>query len=77
MLTIGMALAATVAWGAETIATVRSVDPGQKRVVLDDGTQLWVAPGMSLDLFVQGRRVKVSFEERDGKKWVRSVEAVN
>jgi hypothetical protein len=34
-------------------------------------------PGLSLDLFAQGKRVKVVYDEREGKKWVRSVEATN
>jgi hypothetical protein len=33
--------------------------------------------GLSLELFGQGKRVKVVYDERDGKKWVRSVEAAN
>jgi hypothetical protein len=48
---------------------------GRRTAMLADGTELWLVPGLSLDLFAQGRRIKVVYEERDGKKWVRSVEA--
>jgi hypothetical protein len=53
------------------------VDQGQKAVLLSDGTQLWLVPGLSTDLFVQGKRVKIVYDDRDGKRWVRGVEATN
>jgi hypothetical protein len=74
---VGLGLAASVAWGGEQLGTVRSVDQGQKTVLLSDGTQLWLVPGLSADLFVQGKRVKIVYDDRDGKRWVRSVEATN
>ena len=63
------------AWGAEQLGVVKTVDASRRTAVLADGTELWLLPGLSLDLFAQGRRIKVVYEERDGKKWVRSVEA--
>jgi len=54
-----------------------AVDQSQKTVVLEDGTRLWLLPGLTLDLFAQGKRAKVVYDEREGKKWVRSVEATN
>jgi hypothetical protein len=74
---LGLGVAATLAWSGEQQGTVKSVDPSQKTVVMDDGTRLWLVPGLSLDLFAQGKRVKVVYDEREGKKWVRSVEATN
>ena len=76
-LALGLGVAAGVAWGGEYLGTVRNIDQGQRTVVLSDGTQLWLVPGLSLDLFGQGKKVKVVYDERDGKKWVRSVEATN
>ena len=67
----------TVAWGGEQWGTVKSVDQSQKRIVLSDGSQFWLLPGLSLDLLAEGKRVKVVYDEREGKKWVRSVEATN
>lgn len=64
-----------LASGAERQGEVKSVDAGRRTVTLADGTELWLVPGLSLDLFAQGRRIKVVYEERDGRKWVRSVEA--
>jgi hypothetical protein len=69
--------AATAAWSGEQWGTVKSVDQSQKRVVLNDGTPFWLMPGLSLDLLAQGKRVKVVYDEREGKKWIRSVEATN
>jgi hypothetical protein len=76
-LAVGLGVAAGIAWGGEYLGTVKSVDQDQRTVVLNDGTQLWLVPGLSLDLFSQGKRVKVVYDERDGKKWVRSVEATS
>jgi hypothetical protein len=76
-LALGLGVAVTVAWGGEQLGTVKSVDQSEKTVLLADGTRLWLVPGLSLDLFAQGKRVKVVYDEREGKKWVRSVEATN
>jgi len=75
-LAISMGVAVGITWGAY-VGTVRSIDQAQRTVVLSDGTQLWLVPGLSLELFGQGKRVKIVYDERDGKKWVRSVEAAN
>jgi hypothetical protein len=74
---LGFGMAVTAAWGGEQWGTVRSVDQGQKRIVLNDGTQFWLMPGLSLDLVAEGKRVKLVYDEREGKKWVRLVEATN
>lgn len=74
---LGLGMAVTAAWGGEQWGTVKSVDQSQKRIVLNDGAQFWLMPGLSLDLVAEGKRVKVVYDERDGKKWVRLVEATN
>jgi hypothetical protein len=66
-----------IAWGGEYLGTVRTIDQAQRTVLLSDGTRLWLLPGLSLELFGEGKRIKVIYEERDGKKWVRSVEAAS
>jgi len=66
---------AVPAWSAEHQGVVKSIDGNRRTAVLADGTELWLVPGLSLDLFAQGRRIKVVYDERDGKKWVSSVEA--
>jgi len=76
-LALGLGVAVGVAWGGEQQGTVKGVDQSQKTVLLSDGTQLWLVPGLSLDLFTQGKRIKVVYDEREGKRWVRSVEATN
>ena len=61
-------MAVTAAWGGEQWGTVKSVDQSQKRIVLNDGTQFWLVPGLSLDLVAEGKRVKVVYDERDGQE---------
>ena len=53
---------------------IQSVDPGERAFVLDDGSKLWVAEGISMDALKEGASVKASYEERDGKKVATSVE---
>ena len=62
------------AWAAETTGTVQSVDPAERVITLDDGTKLWIAEGLPMDNLKEGAKVKASYEERDGKKVVSSIE---
>jgi Cu/Ag efflux protein CusF len=62
------------AWAGEAAGKVQAVDPGERVITLEDGTRLWVAEGLSMDDVKEGARVKASYEERDGKKVVTSLE---
>ncbi|OGL05545.1 MAG: hypothetical protein A3H48_01970 [Candidatus Rokubacteria bacterium RIFCSPLOWO2_02_FULL_71_18] len=72
MLGIAMALllvfAVAGAWAEEIQGKIKSVDVSERAIVLEDGTQLWVAEGLSMDSLKEGASVKASYEERDGKK---------
>ena len=73
---LGVALAlllifsAAGAWAGEIEGKIQKVDTGDRMFVLEDGTQLWVAEGLSMDTLKEGATVKASYEERDGKKIV-------
>ena len=41
---------------------------------LDDGTQIYLAEGIPAESIKEGSKVKVTFEERDGKKVATTVE---
>lgn len=56
------------AWADEIQGKIKSVDASERAIVLEDGTQLWVAEGLSMDTLKEGASVKASYEERDGKK---------
>jgi len=77
---LGIALAlllgfgATGAWAEDISGKVQSVDPGERMFVLDDGSKIWVAEGVSMDTVKEGSTVKASYEERDGKKVATSLE---
>ena len=62
------------AWAEDISGKIQSVDPGERAFVLDDGSKLWVAEGVSMDALKEGASVKASYEERDGKKVATSVE---
>ena len=61
------------AWAAEIQGKIQSVDTSDRSVVLDDGTKLWVAEGLSMDSLQAGADVKASYEDRDGKNVATSV----
>lgn len=73
---LGVALAlllifsAAGAWAGEIEGKIQKVDPADRMFVLEDGTQLWLAEGLSMDTLKEGASVKASYEERDGKKIV-------
>jgi Cu/Ag efflux protein CusF len=66
---------AGAAWAAELEGKVQSVDADARTIVLDDGTTLAVAEGVSIEGLKEGTDVKVSYEERDGRNVATSVEA--
>ena len=61
-LTLALLLVDGAARGEEQQGVIKSVDPGRRTTRLTDGTELWLVPGLSLDLFAQGKRVKVSMK---------------
>jgi hypothetical protein len=63
-----LALSVSGAWAAEIEGKIQKVDPAERAFVLEDGTQLWVAEGLSMDALKEGASVKATYEERDGKK---------
>ncbi len=69
-----LGLGVTGAWAENISGKIQSVDPGERAFVLDDGSKLWVAEGISMDALKEGASVKASYEERDGKKVATSVE---
>ncbi|HEU4371052.1 MAG TPA: DUF1344 domain-containing protein [Methylomirabilota bacterium] len=70
-LALGLSMAA---WAGDVAGKIQSVDPAERVITLEDGTKLWVAEGLSIDSLKEGAKVKASFEERDGKKVVTSIE---
>jgi ferric-dicitrate binding protein FerR (iron transport regulator) len=76
---LGAALALVVmlsigAWAGEIEGKIQSVNADERMVVLEDGTRLSVAEGLSMDSLKEGAKVKASYEERDGKNVTTSFE---
>jgi outer membrane lipoprotein-sorting protein len=53
---------------------IQKIETADRMVVLEDGTQLWLAEGVSVYDLKEGSSVKCAYEHRDGKKVVTSVE---
>jgi ferric-dicitrate binding protein FerR (iron transport regulator) len=69
-----LAFAATPLWAAEVSGKIQKVDTGDRSIVLEDGTQLWLAESVAADALKEGATVKASYEEKDGKKVVTKIE---
>ena len=65
-----LAACAESAWQVQTIVIA------ERMVVLDDGKEVWIAEGLSMEDLQEGTQVKVIYEERDGKLIATSVEVV-
>lgn len=72
---LGIAVALVLAMSAGAFAAdvegkVQSVDTSERVIILDNGTKLWIAEGLTMEKLKEGSNVKASFEERDGKNVV-------
>jgi Cu/Ag efflux protein CusF len=70
-LVLGLSMAA---WAGEVSGKIQAVDSAERVLTLEDGTKLWLAEGISLDNLKEGAKVKASYEERDGKNVVTSID---
>ena len=77
VLVLAVTALVTAGWADESTGKVQKVDRDQRTIVLEDGTQIWVAEGVSLDAVTEGKEVKVMFEEKDGKKVATQVDVTN
>ena len=66
--------AAAPVWAEEISGKIQKVDTSDRSIVLEDGTQLWLAESVSTDALHEGATVKASYEEKDGKKVVTQIE---
>jgi len=64
----------TPLWAEEVSGKIQKVDTGDRSIVLEDGTQLWLAESVSADVLKEGATVKASYEEKDGKKVVTEIQ---
>ena len=74
ILALILGLSVTAAWAGDVAGKIQAVDPGERVIVLQDGTKLWIAEGLPIDSLKEGDSVKASFEERDGKNLVITIE---
>jgi Cu/Ag efflux protein CusF len=74
VIVLALVLAVGPALAGEVTGKVQKVDTDQKMVTLEDGTQLWLAEGTKADNVKEGAKVKVSYDEKDGKNWATSFE---
>jgi Protein of unknown function (DUF1344) len=73
---VGLLLVGTGAWAADLEGKVQTIIIADRMVVLEDGKQVWIAEGLSMEELKEGTQVKVAYEERDGKLVATSVEII-
>jgi Cu/Ag efflux protein CusF len=69
-----LTLTAMPLWAEEVSGKIQKMDTADRSIVLEDGTQLWLAESVSADQLKEGATVKASYEEKDGKKIVTAIE---
>ena len=69
-----VAFSAAPLWAEEVSGKIQKIDTADRSIVLEDGTQLWLAESVSADALKEGATVKASYEEKDGKKIVTQIE---
>ena len=62
------------AWAEEVAGKIKSVDTVVRVIVLEDGSMIFIAEGIAMDNLQEGKSVKASYEEREGKKVATAVE---
>lgn len=72
----GVLLLGSVAWAAEIEGKVKTWDASMNMLTLEDGTQLSVPAGAQVarDQIKEGATLKVTYEEKEGKKVVNKLE---
>ena len=71
---VAVLLVTGIAFAGEVEGTIKSIDAGERVVVLDDGTKIWLGDGVGADDLKEGAVVRVSIEERDGKSIATRIE---
>ena len=74
VIVLALALAAGPVLAGEMTGKIQKIDVDQKMVVLEDGTQVWLKDGAGAANVKEGDKVKVSYDEQDGKKWATGFE---
>ena len=72
-----LALGTTGAWADDVAGKIQSIDATERAIVLEDGSKIWLAEGVSMEALKEGAVVKASYEERDGKKVATAVEVTD
>ena len=74
IVTLLLAFTAAPLWADEVSGKIQKVDTSDRSIVLEDGTQLWLAESVAADDLKEGATVKASYEEKDGKKVVTEIQ---
>ena len=75
-LAAALALPVTAVWAGDMEGKVTKWETTTRTITLEDGTQFWITDTVKTETIKEGDRAKVTYEDRDGKKWVTTYEVV-
>lgn len=72
------AIAATLgvsgaAFGQEVIGVVRSYEPAQRVIILEDGTRYMLSEGVTIRQYQPGMKVRYVVEDRGGTRYITKI----
>ena len=68
----GLLLVGGGAWAGDLEGTVLTIVIAERMVVLEDGKEVWIAEGLSLDEIKEGRRSRWSTKSATASWWPRA-----
>ena len=77
ILAAALALPVTAAWAGDASGKVTKWESTTRTITLEDGSQFWITDTVKTETIKEGDTVKVTYEDRDGKKYVTIYEVVN
>ena len=73
---VALTLPVSAAWAGDVEGKVTKWEQTTRTITLEDGTQFWITDTVKTETIKEGDRAKVTYEDRDGKKWVTIYEVV-
>ena len=76
ILAAALALPVTAAWAGGAEGKITKWESTTRTITLEDGTQFWITDTVKTETIKEGDNVKVTYEDRDGKKYVTTYEVI-
>jgi hypothetical protein len=61
------------AFGQEVIGVIRSYEPSQRVIILEDGTRYMLSEGVTIQQYQPGTKVRYIVEDRGGTRYITKI----